>query len=134
MRKYILQHLHSSHFLVHDSHTCSISKLIQTMYLGKCSLKFRHEVEQDASQGRRNVKNVRTSLLMCGHNLVGIGLTIPQNMVRISPYLDFALSWYFSQTCNLQAEFVYILSSQSRQTNSACRLQVWLTYQDQAKP
>ena len=35
---------------------------------------------------------------------------------------------------NLQAEFVYILSAQSRQTNSACRLQVWLKYQDQAKP
>ena len=33
---------------------------------------------------------------------------------------DFAWSWYFSQTCNLQAEFVYILSAQSRQTNSAC--------------
>ena len=47
---------------------------------------------------------------------------------------DFAWSWYFSQTCNLQAEFVYILSAQSRQTNSACRLQVWLKYQDQAKP
>ena len=47
---------------------------------------------------------------------------------------DFAWSWYFSQTCNLQAEFVYILSAQSRQTNSACRLQVWSTYQDQAKP
>ena len=37
---------------------------------------------------------------------------------------------YFSQTCNLQAEFVYILSAQSRQTNSACRLQVWLKYKD----
>ena len=49
-------------------------------------------------------------------------------------YQDFAWSWYFSQTCNLQAEFVYVLSAQSRQTNSASRLQVWLKYQDQAKP
>ena len=28
----------------------------------------------------------------------------------------FCQSLYFSQTCNLQAEFVYILSAQSRQT------------------
>ena len=40
----------------------------------------------------------------------------------------FCQSLYFSQTCNLQAEFVYTLSAQSRQTNSACRLQVWLKY------
>ena len=37
---------------------------------------------------------------------------------------------YFSQTCNLQAEIVYILSAQSRQTNWACRLQVWVKYED----
>ena len=41
---------------------------------------------------------------------------------QISSEQDFAWSWYFTQTCNLQAEFVYILSAQSRQTNSACRL------------
>ena len=38
---------------------------------------------------------------------------------------------YSSQTCNLQAEFVYILSAQSRETNSACRFQVWQKYEDE---
>ena len=45
-------------------------------------------------------------------------------------YQAFCQSLYLSQTCNLQAEFVDILSTQSRQTNSACRLQVWLKYKD----
>ena len=42
----------------------------------------------------------------------------------------FCHSLYFSQTRNLKAEFVYIFSTQSRQTNSACSLQVSLKYEN----
>ena len=65
----------------------------------------------------------------CAH-LAQISFDVLWNTIFNHLNQAFGQSLYFSQTCNLQAEFVYILPAQSRQTNSACRLQVWLKFED----
>ena len=96
-----------------------------------CAALLLINIEDDQQQHRHLVcRRRKTMRLLAFWSRILISSVIYVGWFSDTLLQAFCQSLYFSQTCNLQAEFVYILSAQSRQTKSACRLQVWLKYKD----